>query len=90
MGRVKVEKPGKERLKQLGIDKWGKWECDVKKFDWEYDEKEQFYVLEGRVKVRTDDGEEAEFGKGDFVTFPQGVKCTWDVKEKIKKLYRFG
>ena len=37
-----------------------------------------------------EDGEEVEFGKGDLVRFPKGVKCTWDVKEKIRKLYRFG
>lgn len=90
MGRVKVERPTKERLAQLGVDRWGKWECDVKKFDWYYDDKEMFYVLEGKVKVKTDDGEEVEFAKGDLVTFPQGVKCTWDVKEKIRKVYKFG
>lgn len=90
MGKVKIEKPTKDQLEKLGIDKWGKWECDVKRFDWEYDEKEQFYVLEGKVKVETKDGEKVEFGKGDLVTFPKGVKCTWDVKEKIQKRYKFG
>jgi len=44
----------------------------------------------GKVKVNTADGEEVEFGKGDLVTFPQGVKCTWDVKEKIRKVYKLG
>ncbi|MFC1624702.1 cupin domain-containing protein [Candidatus Omnitrophota bacterium] len=90
MGKVKLEKPTDERLKELGVDKWSTWECDVKRFDWEYDEGETFYVLEGNVKVTTDDGEEVEFGKGDLVTFPRGVKCTWDVKKRIRKLYRFG
>lgn len=90
MGRVRVEKPSKERLEELGVDRWSSWECDVKKFDWEYDEDETFYVLEGKVKVNTDDGEEVEFEKGDLVTFPQGVKCTWDVKERIRKVYKFG
>lgn len=90
MGRIKVERPVKEKLKELGIDKWGKWECGVKKFEWEYDDDETFYVLEGKVRVVTDDGEKAEFGKGDLVMFPKGVKCTWDVKEKIRKVYRFG
>lgn len=89
MGRVKIEKPSKERLEELGIDKWGSWECDVKKFDWEYNDDETFYVLEGKAKVKTDDGEEVEFEKGDLVTFPQGVKCTWDVKERIRKVYKF-
>lgn len=90
MGKVKVRKPTKEELKSLGVDKWGIWESEVRKFDWEYDDDETFYVLEGRVKVVTDEGEKAEFGKGDLVTFPKGVKCTWDVKEKIRKHYRFG
>lgn len=87
MGRVRIEKPTNEKLKELGVYTWNTWESDVKKFDWEYDENETFYVLEGSVKVLTDDGEEVEFGKGDLVTFPKGVKCTWDVKKKIRKLY---
>jgi uncharacterized cupin superfamily protein len=90
MGRVKVKKPTKEELEKLGVDSWSTWGSDVKKFDWEYDNNETFYVLEGKVKVVTDDGEEVRFGKGDLVTFPKGVRCTWDVREKIKKRYRFG
>jgi len=90
MGKVIIKKPTKEELEKLDVNNWSVWECEVKRFDWEYDEKEQFYVLEGKVKVVTHDGEEVEFGKGDLVTFPQGVSCTWDVKEKIRKLYKFG
>ena len=90
MGKVKVSKPTQEDLNKLGVDNWSSWESDVRKFDWEYDDNETFYVLEGKVKVITDDGEEVEFGKDDLVTFPKGIKCTWDVKEKIRKRYRFG
>ena len=90
MGKVSIKKPTKEELERLDVNNWSVWECEVKRFDWEYDEKEQCYVLEGKVKVVTHDGEEVEFGKGDLVTFPQGVSCTWDVKEKIRKLYKFG
>jgi len=90
MGRVVVEKPTKEKLEKLGVDKWSTWESEAKKFDWEYEDKEMFYVLEGKVEVKTEDGEAVEFGKGDLVTFSKGIKCTWDVKEKIRKVYRFG
>jgi hypothetical protein len=31
-----------------------------------------------------------EFGAGDYVVFPVGLKCTWEIKEKIKKHYNFG
>jgi hypothetical protein len=28
-------------------------------------------------------------GKGDFVTFPKGLSCIWDIKEPVKKHYNF-
>ncbi len=90
MSKVVVRKGTKEELEKLGVDKWPTWESEVKKFDWEYDDDETFFVHEGKVKVVTSDGEEVEFGKGDLVTFLKGVKCTWDVKERIRKVYRFG
>ncbi|MFH0764257.1 MAG: cupin domain-containing protein [Candidatus Omnitrophota bacterium] len=30
-----------------------------------------------------------ELGKGDFVTFPEGLACTWDIKIPVKKHYNF-
>ncbi|MBU1147788.1 MAG: cupin domain-containing protein [Candidatus Omnitrophica bacterium] len=90
MSKVTVKKPTKEELQKLGIDKWPTWTSEVKKFDWEYSDNETFYVHEGKVKVTTTDGQEVEFGKGDLVTFPKGVKCTWDVQQPIRKVYNFG
>ncbi len=89
MAEIKVEKLSDEELKSLGVDEWSSWECEPSTFDWEYDDKETCYVLEGKVKVKTPDGE-VEFGKGDLVTFPEGLKCTWNVIEKIRKVYKFG
>jgi len=50
MVEINVEKPSNEKLKSLGVDKWSPWECEPSTFDWEYDEKETCYVLEGKVK----------------------------------------
>lgn len=30
-----------------------------------------------------------EFGAGDLVEFPKGMKCTWDVSEAVDKHYNF-
>ena len=30
------------------------------------------------------------FKKGDWVIFPQGMTCVWDVKESVKKHNKFG
>lgn len=89
MSEIKVEKPTKEKLDALGVQKWSSWECAASTFDWEYDEAETCYILEGKVKVKTPDGE-VEFGKGDLVTFPKGLKCTWNVIRKIRKVYKLG
>ena len=69
---------------------WGTWGCDVSKFPWTYDSNESCYLLQGQVTVTPDDGRNpATFGKGDFVTFPAGMSCTWDVSEAVQKHFLF-
>jgi len=90
MELVRIKKPTEEELAQLGVEDWPIWEKEVSVFDWFYSEPETFYVLEGKVRVEMDKGEPVEFGKGDLVHFSQGVGCRWDVREPIRKHYRFG
>ena len=52
-------------------------------------EKEPFLDGNSLVIVETKDGKQVAFGKGDFVTFPKGLSCVWDIKEPVKKHYRF-
>ena len=87
--KVLVEKPTNEKLNSLKVFSWPVWAKEVSSFDWYYDEKEICYFLEGEVIVKTPEGEVA-FGKGDFVTFPQGLKCVWNIKKAVKKHYKFG
>ncbi|MBU1863675.1 MAG: cupin domain-containing protein [Candidatus Omnitrophica bacterium] len=89
MSSIKIEKPTEEKLKSLNINSWSSWGCEVSTFDWEYSSDEQAYALEGKVKVKPVAGKEVEINKGDLVTFPQGMQCTWKVLEPIKKVYRF-
>lgn len=87
--KPEIEKPTPERLKELNVESWSPWECEVSEFDWEYDQDERCYILEGKVVVETPDGLNYEISKGDLVLFPKGLKCKWKVKEKIRKVYRF-
>ena len=32
----------------------------------------------------------AEFRAGDYVVFPEGLECTWEVKKTIRKHYKLG
>ena len=87
--KVKVERPSQDDLKKKGVSSWPMWEKGVSRFDWYYDQTEECYLLEGKVVVKTNDGEAVEFGKGDFVTFPQGLSCVWDIKAAVRKHYNF-
>ena len=84
-----VRKPDPGEIEERGIDQWPVWEKEVSRFPWIYGETEECYLLSGRVVVSTDDGKSVEFGAGDIVRFPAGLRCRWDIKEAVKKHYRF-
>jgi uncharacterized cupin superfamily protein len=86
---IKIEKLSKEELKKRGVFSWPIWEKEKSNFDWYYDETEECYFLEGEVEVKTEDGKIVKFGKGDFVTFPKGLSCNWNIIKPVRKHYNF-
>ncbi len=89
MEKISKEKPSKSQLESLQVHTWSPWECEPSTFDWTYDANETAYVLEGQVTVTCPDGQRVDIGPGDLVRFPRGLSCTWEVKQKIRKVYRF-
>lgn len=91
MSEIKIEhNPSEEKLKSMGIRKWPVWTKEVSEFPWTYDEQETCYFLEGDVVVTPEGGKPVEIGRGDLVTFPKGMSCTWNIRKDVKKHYRFG
>ena len=91
MSNIKVEKnPSAQRLAQLGVSGWPIWTKEVSEFPWSYDEPETCLFLEGEVDVTPDGGAAVRVEKGDLVTFPAGMSCSWRVLKPVKKHYRFG
>jgi len=95
MSEIKVEKLDKQKIKQLGIPEapkdtgiWSVWECDPSTFDWEYSDTEVCYIYQGKVTVSTTSGK-FEINAGDLVTFPKRLKCNWQDKDKVRKVYMF-
>jgi len=88
MGRIKISRPDRAEIERMGVGSWETWGCEVSTFDWGYDATETCYILEGEVKVKTDQ-EEVRIKPGDLVTFPQGLKCVWEVTAPIRKHFRF-
>ncbi len=91
MSKITVEhNPDASTLASLGVSGWPTWSKEVSRFPWSYSDKETAYVLEGEVVVTPDGGEPVKFGKGDLVVFPAGMSCTWEVKQPLRKHYKFG
>jgi uncharacterized cupin superfamily protein len=90
MDQITVEKNiSGAKLDAMGVDAWPVWTKEVSTFDWHYDQTEVCYILEGEVVVTPDGGEPVTIEEGDFVTFPKGMSCTWEVKTPIRKHYTF-
>lgn len=84
-----IEKLTEQEIQTMGVRKWPVWEKEISTFDWFYDEPEQCLFLAGKVIVKSE-FEEVEIKQGDFVSFPEGLKCTWQVLEPVRKHYKFG
>ncbi len=87
---IEVRKPTPEEIETIGIRSWPVWEKGISRFPWTYDTNEECLLLSGKVTVEMLDGRRVEFGAGDFVRFPEGLKCIWHVHEPVRKHYRFG
>jgi uncharacterized cupin superfamily protein len=85
--RPEIRKPTDEEKSKAGS--WPIWEKEASEFPWEYNDKETCLILEGEVTVTNEDGEEFNFGAGDWVVFPQGMKCKWNIKKDVRKHYNF-
>ena len=51
--------------------------------DWYYDEKTVCLFTQGKAVV-DQYGEKVPMEAGDLVTFPQGLRCQWEVLEPVK------
>lgn len=87
--RIVIERPQAEALTSMKVATWPIWTKEPSTFEWHYDEPETCYFLEGDVTV-TSAGEEVVLRPGDLVRFPQGLHCTWHIRQAVRKHYRFG
>jgi len=85
-----VHNPDKTFLDSKKVGSWPIWTKEVSDFPWSYDEQEMCYFLEGEVTVTPDGESGVSIKKGDFVTFPEGMNCTWHITSPVRKHYKFG
>lgn len=84
---IKIESLDAKQLEQ--VSEWPTWVKEPCEFDWEYSQKEEFYIIEGAAKISTGRGQEVAIKAGDFVTVEKGVSSKWKVTAPIKKNFKF-
>ena len=67
---------------------WPEWGCDISTFDWEYRQEEHCFIIEGEVTVVGSENT-VKIVPGDYVIFPKGLRCVWEVHKPIRKHYTF-
>jgi hypothetical protein len=89
MKPITVERhPSPQVLEELDVSSWPIWSKDPSVFPWTYDGDETCYFLEGDVTVTPDGGKPVRIAKGDLVTFPAGMSCTWEIRRAVRKHYK--
>ena len=86
---IVAKNPSNDQLEALGVYNWPIWAKEVSTFPWTYDTSETCLFLEGDVIVTPDGGTPVQMGKGDLVTFPEGMSCTWEIRRDVRKHYMF-
>ena len=93
VSQITVEKNlSQNKLDALGVTKWPTWKKEVSTFDWSFPEQEIAYILEGSCIITPtgtqNGGLPVSFSKGDLVTFPAGLKASWQVLAPLHKHYQ--
>jgi uncharacterized cupin superfamily protein len=84
--KIEVDQLDLDDLKELGVKSWPVMEYDEEKFEVFYDKTEQCYIVAGEATI-VSEFESITVKPGDFITFPAGIECVWDVDSAITKHY---
>jgi len=84
--KIVVDRPDNDELKEMGVENWPVLEHGEEKFEWFYDKTERCYIVSGEATI-VSEFETLTIKPGDFITFPAGLECIWDVDYAILKHY---
>jgi len=86
--RIEIDQLEQEELEEMDVFSWPIQKYDEEKFEWYYDKTEHCYIISGEATI-VSEFESITVKTGDFVTFPAGLECVWDVESTIRKHYSF-
>lgn len=88
MSEITIKRLSEQEIVEKGIKSWPIWEKGIATFEWYYDSTEECLILEGEFEVKTKD-KSYHLKAGDFVIFPQGLSCVWEITKPVRKHFHF-
>ena len=85
--KINIDRLDLDELEELGVEFWPVWEHEEDKFEWFYDKTEHCYIVAGEATV-VSEFKSVIIKAENFVTFPAGLDCVWDIDIAIKKHYK--
>lgn len=62
------------------------WDCTEGSFWWTFGDDETVVILDGQVRVTTEQGEVRTLGQGDIAYFAGGTRALWEVETYVRKI----
>ena len=62
------------------------WDCTAGSFWWTFGDEETVVILEGEVRVTTEQGESRTLRQGDIAYFAGGTRALWEVEGYVRKI----
>jgi uncharacterized cupin superfamily protein len=79
--RAGLHSPSQDGLTSTNI-----WECSAGSFWWTFYEEETVYILEGAVRVTTENGEVRTLRPGDIAFFAERSRALWEIDDHVRKI----
>ncbi|MEH0155695.1 cupin domain-containing protein [Limibacter armeniacum] len=84
---VEVRQLSEVEMAAKNISQWPTKSNGVSKFPHFFEHAEACYVIEGEATVTSEEHGAVKIKKGDYVVFPKGMECYWEVTSDFKKYY---
>lgn len=62
------------------------WDCTEGSFWWTFGDDETVVILDGAVRVTTEQGEVRTLGQGEIAYFASGTRALWEVDTYVRKI----
>lgn len=62
------------------------WDCTAGSFWWTFYDEETVFILEGAVRVTTENGIVQTLQPGDIAYFAGGTKALWEIDDYVRKI----